>query len=224
MAGSGSSWPALVIFGVAGVGIGGIAYASYLAEKKRTAAMKAVAQTMGFAFYDEREQAAIEALVLGLPLFNVGHSRKAARTLRGKLADQDTAIMDYRYTTGSGKNSQTHRLTVVVFPEGAKGLPDFRLSPESVLHGLAEIFGAQDIDFEQNEEFSKRYLLKGQDEAAIRKAFTLDVLAWFGGAPGWCVQTAAGRLLAHRGEKYVEPAEIPAFAADALRIAGLFRV
>ncbi len=110
-----------------------------------------------------------------------------------------------------------------MFTDGAKGLPDFQLSPEGFLHGLVEVFGAQDIDFEQSEEFSKRYLLKGPDEAAIRRVFTIDVLAWFSGAPGWRVQAGGGRLLAFRGEKLVEPAEIPAFAAEALRIAGLFK-
>jgi hypothetical protein len=211
------------MMGIVVVGVAGAAYAQYLAEKKRTAAWKTVAQTMGFAFYDGGDTSQLEALVLGLPLFNIGHSRKAARALRGKLADRDTLLIDYRYTTGSGKNSHTHRRTVVVFPDGAKTLPDFRLSPEGFLHGLAEIFGAQDIDFEQNAEFSKRYLLKGPDEPAIRKSFTIDVLSWFAGAPGWCVQSGAGRLLACRGEKYVEPAELPAFAAEALRIAGLFK-
>ncbi|MFI5278936.1 MAG: hypothetical protein ACHQU1_00465 [Gemmatimonadales bacterium] len=223
MASSGSPWPAFVMVGAVGVGIAGIAYAAYLAEKKRNAAMQVVARTMGFAYEEKPDRTSVEAGVPGLPLFNVGHSRKAARMLKGKLADKDAAIIDYQYTTGSGKSSHTHQQTVVVFQDGAKGLPDFQLSPEGFLHGLAEVFGAQDIDFEQSAEFSKRYLLKGPDEAAIRKAFSIDALAYFAGAPGWRVQTRAGRLLAYKGEKYVEPAELPAFAAEALRITGLFK-
>ncbi|MFI5206450.1 MAG: hypothetical protein ACHQX4_00395 [Gemmatimonadales bacterium] len=223
MASSGSPWPGLIVFGVVGVGIAGTAYASYLAEKKRNAAMRAVAQAMGFAYEEQANRRPLDITGFDLPLFGIGHSRKAARILRGKLADRDTAIIDYRYTTGSGKSAHTHRQTVVVFTDGAKGLPEFQLSPEGLLHGLAEVFGAQDIDFEQNEEFSKRYLLKGPDEAAIRRAFTIDALAWFAAAPGWRVQTRGGRLLAFRGDKLVDPAEVPAFAAETLRIVGLFR-
>lgn len=189
MASSGSPLPGLIMFGVVLVGIGGIGYASYLGEKKRSAATRTVAQTMGFVYEEDPDLAAVGTDIFDLPLFQAGHSRKAKRLMRGKLADRETAIIDYQYTTGSGKSSHVHQQTVVVFPDRAKGLPDFRLSPEGFLHGLAELFGAQDIDFEQNAEFSTRYLLKGPDEAAIRKAFTIDVLAWFAGAPGWCVQS-----------------------------------
>ena len=87
---------------------------------------------------------------------------------------------------------------------------------------LAEIFGAQDIDFQENAEFSKRYLLRGTDEAAIRRTFTSSALAWFSGAPGWRVQAHQGMLLIFREGKFVDPAEVPAYAAEALRILGLF--
>lgn len=223
MASGGSPFPPLLMVGGIAVGVAGIAYAQYVAGKKRTAAMREVARTMGFVYEDEPDLAAIAENVQDLLLFNIGHSRTPRRLMRGKLADRETSILDYRYTTGSGKNSQVHSQTVVVFPGGGPGLPPFQLSPEGFLHGLAEVFGAQDIDFTENEEFSKRYLLKGPDEAAIRKAFTIDVLSWFAGAPGWSVQTANGQLMVFRGGKLVAPAEIPAFAADALRIAGLFK-
>lgn len=220
----GNPLPAVILMGVVAALVGVGVYVSFLRDKKRNAAMKAVAQTMGFAYEEETNRESLEASGFDLPLFKVGHSRNSRRMLRGRLADRDAAIFDYRYTTGSGKSAHTHSQTVVMFTDGAKGLPEFQLSPEGVLHGLAEVFGAQDIDFEQSEEFSKRYLLKGPDEAAIRRAFTIDVLAWFSAAPGWRVQSGGGRLLAFHGEKLVEPSEVPAFAAEALRIVGLFKV
>jgi hypothetical protein len=177
---------------------------------------------MGFAYQEKPDTAALQTWA-DLPLLNAGHSRTPRRLMTGRLADRDAAIVDYRYLTGSGKSVHTHVQTVALFHDSTANLPAFRLAPENVLHGLAEFFGAQDIDFEQNEAFSKAYLLKGPDEAAIRRVFTTDALAFFAGAPGWCVQAHGGRLIAYRGEKYVEPDQIPAFAADALRIAGLFR-
>ena len=216
-------WVLLVFVGVGLTGAGIAVHAMYVADKKRNAAFRALATTMGFTYEeDEYTGDALVSIVGGAPLFNRGHARRAQRLLRGRLADRDTEIFDYNYITGSGKSAHLHSQSVVMFPDGAKGLPDFDLSPESVFHALAEIFGAQDIDFPEYAEFSKRYLLRGQDEAAIRKAFTSDALAWFSGAPGWRMQTHQSALLIFREEKLVEPAEVPAFAAEALRILGLF--
>lgn len=223
MATQGSPWSVPIALGIIVVGAGGAGLAWYLFEKMRNSAMQTVAQTMGFIYEEKPDIEAIGTGVQGLLLFNRGHARTARRLMRGKLAGRETSIVDYRYTTGGGKSSQTHRQTVVVFQDGAKGLPAFQLAPEGFLHGLAEVFGAQDIDFEQSREFSKRYLLQGPDEAAIRRAFTIDVLAWFAGSPGWRIQAANDLLLVFRGERYVTPAEIPALAAEALRIAGLFK-
>ena len=219
---SGSPLPGLIMFGIVAAAVGGSAYAAYVGNKKRNLALQAVAQAMGFSFQEPCDLAAVDALVGETPLFKRGHARKAQRMLRGRLADRDAAIFDYRYTTGSGKSSHTHLQTVVLFPGGAAGLPDFDLSPEGMFHAVAELFGAQDIDFEQNAEFSKRYLLRGQDEAAIRRAFTTDALAWFGGAPGWRVQSHQNLLAVFREGKFVAPAEIPSYAAEALRIVGVF--
>ena len=221
----GSSWVVPVFIGVTAVAIGGSVYYSWASNKKRNAAFRALATTMGFTYEEDEYARAALFTIVGLehaPLFNRGHSRKAQRMLQGRLADRGTQIFDYTYTTGSGKSAHVHRQSVVRFPDGAKGLPDFDLSPESVFHALVEIFGAQDIDFTENAEFSKRYLLRGQDEAAIRKAFTSNALAWFSGAPGWRVQTHQGTMVIFREGKLVEPAEIPAYAAEALRILGLF--
>ena len=223
MASQGPVWLPVVIIGVTVAGLAGAGYAAWVADKKRNAAFQTVASTMGFSYEEKVDAESLAPLVGDLPLFGRGHSRKAKRLLKGRLADRDAAIFDYRYTTGGGKNSQTHRQTVVVFPSGAAKLPDFEMSPENPLHAVAEFFGAQDINFEQSPEFSKRYLLKGSDETAVRRLFTIDALGFFGAVPGWSVASRSGRLSVCRAGKSVAPAEVPAFAAEALRIAGLFK-
>ncbi|WP_457466552.1 hypothetical protein [Thermostichus sp. MS-CIW-37] len=51
-------------------------------------------------------------------------------------------------------------------------LPHFRLHPEVPLfHDVAKAFGMQDINFENHPDFSRRYLLRGEDEAKIRLRF-----------------------------------------------------
>jgi hypothetical protein len=212
----------IALFGGIVALIGGIGWIAYNMEKKRTAAVQMVAQTMGFSFTKDTG-AEMADLVGALPVFDNGHSRKATRLMQGKLAGRDAAIFDYRYTTGGGKSSHTHYHTMVLFPEGATGLPDFSLAPENFLHRIAGVFGYQDIDFPEAPDFSKHYLLRGADEAAIRDTFNSEVLAFLGGSTGWQVQSSGGKLCVFREGRYAKPETLPSYAADALRIAGVFK-
>ncbi len=212
----------IALFGGIAVFIGGIGWMVHSMDKKRTAAVQMVAQTMGFTFTKDCD-AEMADLVGALPVFDNGHSRKATRLMRGKLAGRDAAIFDYRYTTGGGKSSHTHYHTMVLFLAGAEGLPDFSLSPENFLHRIAGVFGYQDIDFPEAPDFSKHYLLRGTDETAIRDTFNSEVLAFLGGSTGWQVQSSGGKLCVFREGRYAKPETLPSYAADTLRIAGVFK-
>ena len=197
---------------------GGIFYATARARKARMEAMRIVATTMGFTF---DEQAPPESLG-AFPLMEHGRGRQGRNVLGGTLAGRKATICDYRYVVQSGKSSHEVRQTVVIFSEPPSGLPDFELRPEHIMHKLAAVFGYQDIDFDSSEEFSKQYLLRGQDEEAIRRTFNASVLMLLSSEPGWSVQASAGRLMLFRSAKVTEASQIPVFAADALRIAGAF--
>lgn len=221
-AATGSALPVYFILGTL-VFVGGIVYVGYLNDKKRNAALQTVAQTMGFTYVERCSGPELTALGGDIPLFNHGHSRKAKRVMTGKVADRACRILDYQYTTGSGKSAHVHSQTVVMLDQPGGPLPDFTLSPENVLHRLAGIFGYQDIDFESYPDFSKHYLLRGKDEAAIRAVFGPDVLALMGGTTGWTVESCSGRLVIYREGRFTEPAQIPSYAAEGLRIAGTFK-
>jgi len=210
-----AGFPLLMMGGFAAViGIG--FYFGAVAERKRNAAMQMVAQTMGFQFTETCDGMRLANLAGALPVFDKGHGRKAVRLCEGELAGRKTAILDYRYTTGGGKSSHTHRQTIVLFP-------DFTLDPENVLHRIAGVFGYQDIDFPDYPDFSTHYLLRGSDETAIRAAFNSNVLAFLGGTTGWHVQAQSGSLAVFKEGAWAKPEEIPTHAADALRIAGAFK-
>lgn len=196
--------------------IGGVAYLVKQQEKKRTEAMQLAAQMMGFTFTALTDGADIG----DFPLYRHGRSKKMRNAMEGTLGGRAAVIGDYSYYVQSGKSGHTVVQTVVLFKDAVAGMPDFSLSPESVFHRLAEVFGYQDIDFDTNEEFSKKYLLRGQDETAIRRLFTNDALTLLAGQPGWSVEAVGGRVLVYRGYKAAEAAQLPAFAADTLRIAG----
>ena len=80
------------------------------------------------------------------------------------------------------------------------------------------MFGYQDIDFEQAEDFSKQYLLRGEDEARIRGTFNGTVLAFLAGKPGWSVQTRGGAAALFLARTRCDPTQVPSFLADALQI------
>jgi len=198
--------------------VGSISWAANRARKARTEAMRVVATTMGFSF----EEAVSPERLGPFPLMEHGRGREGRNALTGQLAGRATTICDYRYVVSSGKSSHEVNQTVVVFADNG-GLPDFELRPENAFHKLAAVFGYQDIDFDSNEEFSKRYLLRGHDEDAIRRVFNSSALMLLSSETGWNIQATAGRLLVFRSAKVTEASQVPAFAADALRIAGVIR-
>jgi len=202
-----------VIIGGALALIGGVAWLGWMQEKKRKEAMQAAALALGFSYSDEES-----GECHGLPVFERGRARRARNVLTGETAGNAVTLMDYQYTTGSGKNSQTHRQTIAVFPQAGTGLPDFELGPENFLHRLGQVFGYQDIDFEEDPEFSKAFLLRGSDEKAIRRTFTASVRAACGNFTEWNVQCRGGRIAAFRSRARPEASEIPSFLANALRI------
>ena len=141
-------------------------------ERERTEAVRRVAETAGLAFQPEADLAAVRSMG-DVQLFTRGHSKRVTNLMTGRLGDQQVAVFDYRYTIGSGKSQHTSTQTVVVLPSAQRSLPDLQMAPENPLYKIAEVFGYQDIDIESSPEFSRRYIVKGADEAAIRAALYL---------------------------------------------------
>jgi hypothetical protein len=208
----------VVMVGIAVALVAGILVFANAQEKKRIEAMRQAAMMTGFQFEDRLEKDALETLVGELPLFRRGHSRKATSVMRGKKGDQSVVLMDYQFTTGGGKNSHTHHQTVALFPEGAGGLPDFEVGPENFLHRIGQAFGYQDIDFEEDEDFSKKYLLRGEDEAGIRRVFGSNVRMTLSSLKGWSAEVKGGTLAAYRSNKRCQPDGLTSYLAEAARI------
>jgi hypothetical protein len=191
-------------------------------EKKRREAMMSAGQLMGFTYAANMPGERLAELRT-FELFNRGHSPHGRNLLEGKVGDADIILVDYRYSTGSGKHKQTHDQTVIILPGGAEGLPDFQLTPENFFHKIGQLFGYQDINFEESPTFSKRYLLRGANEPAIRQAFRQEVLDHFAENWGWSVEARGGQLLVCRASNLCNPNKCPEFVAEAARIRSLFQ-
>ncbi|MBN2104648.1 hypothetical protein JW835_11465 [bacterium] len=178
--------------------------ASIRNEKKRTETLKQKAGMRGFTFQDK---AGLEVIPLSneFHLFSRGHSKRVQNFMQKSGLDSEEAIFDYIYTTGSGKNRSIHRQTVYLFHSDRLHLPVFAVRPEHVFHKIRQIFGYQDIDFKQYPEFSKKFILRGKDEAAIDKIFTQDVIACFLHEKKLCVESAGKDLIIYWSGKRIKP-------------------
>lgn len=212
--------PISIVGGIITIAVVAIIWGNYL-EKKRREAMEATSQLMGFT-YAATVAADRLAELRSFELFNRGHSFHGRNLLTGKVGDTDIILIDYRYCTGSGKHKQTHDQTVIILPDGGAGLPDFQLTPENFFHRIGQLFGYQDINFAENPTFSKRYLLRGSNEEAIRQAFVPEVLDHFAENWGWSVESRGGQLLVCRASNLCGPDKCPEFVAEAARIRALF--
>jgi hypothetical protein len=80
-------------------------------------------------------------------------------------------------------------------------LPSFTMRPEHVFDRLGSALGFQDIDFADHSQFSKMYVLKGQDETAIREFFDQQMLDFFAGRPGICFECMPGMFIYFRARR-----------------------
>ena len=212
--------PFLIIAGVIAL-IAVIAYVGYLVEKKRTEALKGVAEELGFEFFPK--DVGLLRELEGFHLFTQGHSKRITNLMRGEAGGLAVEIFDYRYITGGGKSSQTWKQTVLCFRLDGPDLPSFSLRPENFFHRIGAWFGYQDINFEDYPGFSKSYLLRGPDEKEIRELFTDRVLAYYEGRPGLSTEGGGDRLLFYRHNKRVDPQKVHAFLEEGFQVLAVFR-
>lgn len=174
---------------------------------KRRKALQAVADGLGWTYAPEARHHADP--FTHFPLFGQGHGRRASNLLAGDFGGQPMEVFDYRYTTGGGKNQQTHVQTVVHFDLPALRLPPFSVRPENVMHKLITAFGYQDIDIAERPEFSKRFLLRGPDEAAIRRRFADPLPDIFDANRGIGVDGGDSHLFVFRPGRLSKPEGLP---------------
>jgi len=164
----------LGIFSIVIVGI--ILY--FINEKARTKALKGLAGWMGLAFENKPKDDTAFRLS-SLNFFPGAHSHKVFNMLSGMHKENQWKIFDYRYTIGHGKHSQTYSQTYAMMLSNDFRVPRFSLNTQHFFHKIGKVFGLKDIDFKDYPVFSKKYLLKSQDEDMIRMLFVPEVLDFF---------------------------------------------
>lgn len=194
--------PVLIFVAIAS--ISGIVVAIILwslhVEKKRRTSMESFANALGLTFFESGHDALLSRL-RRFQLFNSGRRRTMTNVILGETEVASIAIFDYRYTTGGGKNQTTHTQTVVAMESASLELPSFTMRPEHVFDRVGSALGFQDIDFADHPQFSKMYVLKGEDETAIREFFDQQMLDFFAGRPGICFECMPGMFIYFRARR-----------------------
>lgn len=189
-------------------------------EKERTRQLQQAAGQLGWNFL----AAAALNMIPGserFTLFNQGHNKQIRNMMYGEAGGIKAAVFDYIYVTGYGKHRQTHYQSVVYLEPGNLTVPYFSLRPEGFLHKIFSAFGYQDIDFGQRPEFSRQYILRGQDEPAIRQTFTDGLLSFYENYPDTCTDAGGNQLFIFRSGYRFQPQEIQSYVGLGLNVLNL---
>ena len=213
---------AILLLLVAVAGVAAVIFLSHRSQKKRAEAMERIAGELKLVFTPEGDETVMSEHA-AFHLFSQGRSRKIRNLLRGTVRDSNISIFDYQYTVGVGKHRHTWSQTVISLQLQGRNLPAFTMRPENVFHKLGSMMGYQDIDFEINPVFSKKYLLRGPDDAAIRSVFTSRVLMFFESEPGLCVEADGRKLIVFRHSVRAKPETLRESVEKGVQIAGLFQ-
>ncbi len=181
---------------------------------------RAVADSLNFIFC---ENAGLESLPRRdeFMLFTGKDSQHIPYMLSGTIGNLEIKIVDYVYSAFSSSQESQRRSkqeTLVIFQSPDQQWPDLMMLPDSFALKLTKILGFKDIDIDDAPEFSKRYLLNGSDEAAIRKIFRLEVTDAFIRNKKWCLEAHGDVIVFRIKDKRVPPKQIEGFLEETTKL------
>jgi len=199
-----------------------VLFAAYRYGKRRSEAFQRFARQRGLSFSGRVDINADEEFKDFL-LFSDNSEKKLSNLIRGEMDGARVMMFDYRSTTGIGQSAGTRSQTVVIMQSGRFNPPVFEMYPKDIFRRALCALGKKGIDFPSRSGFSDAYVLKAEDENAVKKAFSDMVLSYFGKHKGLTVEVKSSRLLYYRNGRLIRPDEIPAFLAEGLEILRLFK-
>lgn len=197
-------WAPIGIFVTVVLVVIAVVAGSLIAAKRRTEAIKQLADSLGLAF---QQQTSVENLEMfkQISYFNRGRSHQILNHLSGSTDVAAIHILDFHYTIGSGKNSSKKHQTVVALLSDELDVPGFDLAPESIFSRFTEWFGVQDIDFESHPQFSEKFILQATNEDAVRQFLDHPLLDFLCQKPDIYLSVRRGFLCVYRPDKLVPP-------------------
>lgn len=207
-----------LIVGFALVVVAALVAVNWFRGQRRAKQLRAIAAQLGYA-YAEVGTGLVDSLS-GSGLFSHGglHAGQATNVLRTEVEGAAVTALDYRYTTGVGKNQRTANQTALILESERLDLPAFSLRPEGLSQKLQGAMGLPDIDFPEQPSFSSAYVLQGSDEAQIRALFDAEKPAFFAQRRGLSIEGDGHRLVYYRERKLVSPKAMQSFVEEGLAV------
>lgn len=191
-------------------------------QKKRSDKIEAAARALGFTF---RRKATKEdkALIVGSHLAKAGYARTVHNVLQlSGPAELAMFLFDYSYAIGTTKyNDRTVGQTIIRMQSPLLKLPPFSISPENIFSKIDKVFGYSDINFSEVPEFSRTYLLRGPDEAAVRQLFNSSIIQFFEQERDLTVEAAGDLMFLYRYNKVIKAEEMGTFVETGKRALAL---
>lgn len=214
------AWVIFVGFAVFGVVIVLVLFGKKQA-RERALAMQAAAQQIGFTFLGNDQTRAVSVRTT---LFRRGGGRRFRNIMNGSHAGFEISLFDYSYTISTGKSSSTFTQTVAAFIQNLP-LPVFDLHREGFFDRVGDVFTHNDIDFESNPEFSRRYHLSGDEKERIQELFTPALLTFLEGLSpdsGWHFEGSGLTLILYRGNQTIVADQLQPFLDETSSLAHNF--
>jgi hypothetical protein len=183
--------------------VAGIAYALYAAAQRRKLLLQ-WAQSLSLNFSPGKTYD-MDSRYADFKCLQRGQSRHAFNIITGQLNKREITAFDYRYTTGSGKNRQTHNFSAMIITAPIPLKPLF-IRREGFFDKVTEFFGADDIDFE-SAEFSRKFFVKSTDKKWAYDVIHQRMMEYLLAAPEFAIQFAGDSIIAWRQNKRFSPQE-----------------
>ena len=198
---------------------GALMYWSYVANKKRIEGFAQEAEAMGLNFTQQPADSFM-AHYGHFKLFNRGRRRGVSNLIEGDSGDVTLRIFDYKFTTGSGKQTRHLVQTIASLKSSQLNIPSLTIHPEGFLSRVGSKMGFQDIDFDSHPTFSKMFVLKGDNEEAIRNFLTPAALEYFEAHQGISLEASGDTLFFYNPNRRIKPEEIKDLLARAYEVFG----
>ena len=143
--------------------------------------------------------------------------------MRGTSSPGETVLFDFQYGSVEGDRFEQ---TVAAFSSSGARWPQFSIGPKGILdRAVIAATGAvgvkRDLEFASHPAFTRRYLVRGRDETAVRTLFNPRALEVWTSLQqrGWSACGADRWLLVYRDHRLIPPRRLGDFLDQARMLA-----
>jgi hypothetical protein len=187
-------------------------------DRRRRKKLGETAQSLGLTYRAVATDADCK-MPAGCSLMEEGRNPAIGNVLEVARTDElDFTFFDLSYTSGYGRSETVVSQTVARMRAPLLKLPEFRLFPQTILSDIRIAFGATDINFSDSPTFSKKYVLRGEDEKALCRLFNPSLRQTLETFDHLTVEGANDVLFVFRWGRKINPADLAARIENDKRI------